>query len=60
MDLLSNGIPGVQCILDTMIIIEKSDKEHLQNLEKVVKRDASLRAKREKCENFKKRGVLKA
>ncbi|KAK3712034.1 hypothetical protein QZH41_000190 [Actinostola sp. cb2023] len=38
MDQVLQGIPGVQCILDDMIITGRSDEEHLGNLEEVLKR----------------------
>ena len=45
------GLSGVQCVLDDMIITGKSDDEHLQNLENVLQRlqDNGLRANIEKC-----------
>ena len=51
------GIPGVQCILDDMIVSGKTNEEHLKNLESVLKRlqDAGLKAKKEKCEFFRDR-----
>ena len=51
------GLPGVQCILDDMIVTGSTDAEHLQNLENVVKRldENGLKANLEKCEFFKKR-----
>jgi hypothetical protein len=46
MDQILQGLSGVQCILDDMIITGKSDDEHLQNLENVLQRlqDNGLRA----------------
>ena len=40
------GVPDTQCILDDMIITGKTDEEHLENLEKLLKRlqDAGLKA----------------
>lgn len=37
-DQILQGIPGTQCILDDMIITGRTDKEHLANLEEVLKR----------------------
>ena len=54
MDQILEGVEGTNCILDDMIIIGKDDKEHLENLEGVLKRLQAngLRANREKCEFF--------
>ncbi|XP_044184791.1 uncharacterized protein K02A2.6-like [Acropora millepora] len=51
------GIPGVQCILDDMIVSGKTNGEHLENLESVLKRpqDAGLKASKEKSEFFRNR-----
>jgi hypothetical protein len=38
MDQILQGLSGVQCVLDDMIITGKSDDEHLQNLENVLQR----------------------
>jgi hypothetical protein len=38
MDQLVQGLSGVQCVLDDMIITGKSDDQHLQNLENVLQR----------------------
>ena len=56
-DQLLQGKPGIQCILDDMIVSGKTDEEHLENLESVLKRlrDAGLKANKEKCEFFGKR-----
>lgn len=56
-DQVLQGIPGTQCILDDMIVTGKTDEEHLENLESVLKRlqDAGLKANKEKCEFFKDR-----
>ena len=56
-DQVLQGIPGTQCILDDMIVSGKTDKEHLENLESMLKRlqDAGLKANKEKCEFFRDR-----
>ena len=50
-DQVLQGIPGTQCILDDMIVSGKTDEEHLENLESVLKRlqDVSLKDNKEKC-----------
>ena len=55
MDQILQGIPGVQCILDDMIVTGHSESEHLKNLENVLQRlqKFGLRANLEKCEFFK-------
>ena len=55
MDEVLQGIPGVQCILDDMIITGKTDTEHLEHLEAVLQRldQYGLRVNSEKCEFFK-------
>ena len=37
-DQILEGVEGTSCILDDMIITGKDDKEHLENLEEVLKR----------------------
>ena len=56
-DQVLQGIPGTQCSLDDMIVSGKTDEEHLDNLESVLKRlpDAGLKANKEKCEFFRDR-----
>ena len=56
-DQVLQGVPDTQCILDGMIITGKTDEEHLENLEKLLKRlqDAGLKANKEKCEFFRDR-----
>jgi hypothetical protein len=51
MDQLLQGLSGVQCVLDDMIITGKSDDEHLENLENVFQRLQynGLRANIEQC-----------
>ena len=51
MDTLLQGIPNTQCYLDDILITGKSDAEHLQNLEEVLKRlqNNGLRVKPAKC-----------
>ena len=55
MEQIIQGIPGVQCILDDMLITGCNDAEHLQNLEKVlsVLLDRGLHLNKSKCEFFK-------
>ena len=52
MDQILEGVVGINGILEDMIITGKDDKEHLDNLEKVLKRLQAngLRANHEKCE----------
>ena len=54
-DQVLQGIPGVQCILDDVIIIGKTDTEHLEHLEAALQRldQYGLRVNSEKCEFFK-------
>ena len=56
-DQVLQGVPDTQCILDYMIITGKTDEEHLENLDKLLKRlqDAGLKANKEKCEFFRDR-----
>ena len=56
-DQVLQGVPGNQCILDDMLISGKTDEEHLENLESVLKglQDAGLKANKEKCVFFKDR-----
>ena len=56
-DQVLQGVPDTQCILDGMIITGKTDEEHLENLEKLLKRlqDAGLKKNKEKCEFFRDR-----
>lgn len=51
MDQILQGLPGVHCILDDMIVTGKTDKEHLRNLDSVLQRlqKFGLRANLEKC-----------
>ena len=53
-DQVLQGVPDTKCILDDMIITCKTDEEHLENLEKLLKRlqDAGLEANKERCEFF--------
>jgi hypothetical protein len=47
-------IPGVQVMLDDMIITGKDDQEHFQNLDKVLARleEYELRLNLDKCQFF--------
>ena len=53
-DQVLQGIPGTHYILDDMILSGKTDEEHLENLESMLKRlqDVGLKANKEKCEFF--------
>ncbi|XP_062578220.1 uncharacterized protein K02A2.6-like [Saccostrea cucullata] len=55
MDQVLQGISGVYCILDDMIVTGKTEKEHLRNLDIVLQRfqNFGLRTNLEKCEFFK-------
>ena len=54
-NMVLEGIPGVKCIIDNMIITGKDDAEHFQNLESVLGRLAEygLRVTLNKCQFFK-------
>lgn len=56
MDKVLQGIPGMQCYLDNIIVTGKDDSDHLQNLQRVLTRlcEYGQRANKEKCE-FKSR-----
>ena len=51
------GIDGVQCILDDMVITGENDDKHLENLEMVLSRldQYNLRLNRDKCSFFQDR-----
>jgi hypothetical protein len=59
MDQIPEGTSGISCILDDMIVMGKSDAEHMANLEEVLRRlhHHGLRANKSKCEFFKKRSL---
>ncbi|XP_052259085.1 uncharacterized protein K02A2.6-like [Dreissena polymorpha] len=54
MDQILQGIPGVQCMLDDMVITGESDNVHLDNLQKVLCRlqQYGIRVNKDKCEFF--------
>ena len=54
MDQILQGIPGVFCYLDDIIVTGSTLKEHLERLATVLKRleEYGLKAKREKCKFF--------
>ncbi len=54
MDTILQGLPQVVCYLDDMLITGSSDKEHLQNLEEVMKRldHHGVRLREKKCSFF--------
>ena len=51
MDQVLQGIPGVQCYLDDIIVTGRTREEHLKALDKVLGRleEHGLKANREKC-----------
>ena len=51
MDTILQGIPGVICYLDDILITGKSDREHLHNLEEVLKRlqHHGVQLRKDKC-----------
>ena len=54
-DQILQGLEGVQCILDDMIVTGKTEQEHLKNLDNVLSRmhRFGLRANLDKCYLFK-------
>lgn len=54
------GVPGLQVILDDILITGKTDEEHLKNLDMALERLSScgLRANPEKCEIFQRQSNL--
>ena len=55
MDTVLQGLDGVKCIIDDMIVTGKSEAEHLRNLDAVLSRLAhyGLRVNLDKCQFFK-------
>ena len=53
-DQVLDEVKGTSCVLDNVIITGKDEQEHLDHLEKVLKRlnEHGLRVNREKCELF--------
>ena len=51
MDIVLQGLPGVVCYLDDIIITGKDKQEHLNNLEQVLSRvqEYGFRVRKEKC-----------
>ncbi|XP_062606687.1 uncharacterized protein K02A2.6-like [Saccostrea cucullata] len=56
-DTVLQGLTGVKCIIDDMIITGSSEEEHLKNLEAVLTRldEYNLRVNLNKCEFFRER-----
>ena len=55
MDIILQGIPGVICYIDDILVSGETNKQHLDRLEQVLKRlqEYSLRVKQNKCEFLK-------
>ena len=49
MDAILQGVEGVACYIDDIIITGKSDEEHLEDLEEVLKRLQRHGVNRSKC-----------
>ena len=51
MDTILQGIPGVKCYIDDILVTGANDQEHLQNLEQVLERLSlqGMRLKKSKC-----------
>ena len=60
MEQVLQGIPGVRCLLDDMIITGRTDDEHLDNLRKVLQRlkNSGLRLNQSKCKFLKKKVIF--
>ena len=60
MDKILQGLPGVQCHQDDMIITGRTDEEHLINLRNVLSRlqECGLKANASKCSFFRKEVVF--
>jgi len=54
MDTVLQGIPGVTCYIDDILVSGKDEKQHLQILEEVFRRleEHGFHLKQEKCEFF--------
>lgn len=50
-----SGLSGVQCYLDDILVTEKSEAEHLNNLNGTLQllKEYGLRVRKDKCEFFK-------
>ena len=51
MEKVLQGIPGIVCFIDDVLVTGRNDEEHLRNLEEVLKRldEKGFRLKRKKC-----------
>ncbi|XP_021354167.1 uncharacterized protein K02A2.6-like [Mizuhopecten yessoensis] len=54
MDTVLQGLSGVKCIIDDMLVTGQDDDDHLRNIEAVLERldEYGLRVKKDKCEFF--------
>ena len=54
MDMILQGIDGVICYIDDILVAGSTDEQHLERLEEVLKRlkEYGLRVKRNKCDFF--------
>ena len=55
MDIIMQGITGVICYIDDILVTGETDEQHLERLEQVLKRlkENGLRVKQKKCEFLK-------
>ena len=57
MDVILQGVNGVICYIDDILVTGSTDEEHLERLEEVLKRlkEYGLRVKRSKCDFFQRK-----
>lgn len=54
MDAILQGLPQVICYLDNILVTERYEEEHMQNLEEVLHclKEHGIRLRRDKCQFF--------